>query len=79
MRWCEDWHDFVLRRAVEACGGRLKPDVVFFGESVPKPRVEAAYDAGGHGGGAGGARLVADGDVRAALRPPQRQDGRAGA
>ena len=25
-----------------ACGGALKPDVVFFGESVPKPRVEAA-------------------------------------
>ena len=25
-----------------ACGGPLKPDVVFFGESVPKPRVAAA-------------------------------------
>ncbi len=25
------------------CGGRLKPDVVFFGESVPKDRVERAY------------------------------------
>ncbi|GAB5537322.1 MAG: NAD-dependent protein deacetylase [Rubricoccaceae bacterium] len=25
-----------------ACEGSLKPDVVFFGESVPKPRVEAA-------------------------------------
>jgi NAD+-dependent protein deacetylase sirtuin 4 len=25
------------------CGGPLKPDVVFFGESVPRPRVEAAY------------------------------------
>jgi NAD-dependent SIR2 family protein deacetylase len=37
-----DWHDFVLA-SCEACGGRLKPDVVFFGESVPKPRVEAAY------------------------------------
>jgi len=24
----------------ERCGGRLKPDVVFFGENVPKPRVE---------------------------------------
>jgi NAD-dependent SIR2 family protein deacetylase len=24
------------------CGGVLKPDVVFFGESVPRPRVEAA-------------------------------------
>ncbi len=26
-----------------ACGGPLKPHVVFFGESVPRPRVEAAY------------------------------------
>jgi NAD-dependent SIR2 family protein deacetylase len=24
------------------CGGVLKPDVVFFGESVPRPRVDAA-------------------------------------
>lgn len=38
----EDWHTFVLAECV-ACGGRLKPDVVFFGESVPKPRVEHAY------------------------------------
>jgi len=27
------------------CGGLLKPDVVFFGESVPRPRVDAAYSA----------------------------------
>ncbi len=27
------------------CGGRLKPDVVFFGEGVPRARVEAAYAA----------------------------------
>lgn len=27
----------------ERCGGPLKPDVVFFGESVPVPRVERAY------------------------------------
>jgi len=26
------------------CGGVLKPDVVFFGENVPKPRVAACYD-----------------------------------
>ncbi len=26
-----------------ACGGLLKPDVVFFGEGVPRGRVEAAY------------------------------------
>jgi len=25
------------------CGGVLKPDVVFFGENVPKPRVEECY------------------------------------
>jgi len=29
----------------EACGGVLKPDVVFFGENVPKPRVECTYAA----------------------------------
>lgn len=27
----------------ERCGGVLKPDVVFFGENVPRPRVESAY------------------------------------
>jgi NAD-dependent SIR2 family protein deacetylase len=27
----------------EACGGVLKPHVVFFGENVPRPVVEAAY------------------------------------
>ena len=37
-----DWHDFVLA-ACRRCGGRLKPDVVFFGESVPRPRIDAAY------------------------------------
>ena len=26
-----------------ACGGMLKPDIVYFGESVPKDRVEHAY------------------------------------
>ncbi len=26
-----------------ACGGVLKPDVVFFGENVPKPQVEASW------------------------------------
>jgi NAD-dependent SIR2 family protein deacetylase len=26
-----------------ACGGVLKPDVVFFGESVPRPRVDACF------------------------------------
>jgi NAD-dependent SIR2 family protein deacetylase len=27
-----------------SCGGILKPDVVFFGENVPKPRVQLAWD-----------------------------------
>ena len=36
------WSDLVLATCSD-CGGRLKPDVVFFGESVPKPRVELAY------------------------------------
>ncbi len=29
----------------ESCGGVLKPDVVFFGENVPKPRVARCYAA----------------------------------
>ena len=29
----------------ERCGGMLKPDVVMFGESVPRPRVQRALDA----------------------------------
>jgi NAD-dependent SIR2 family protein deacetylase len=37
-----DWQQFRLIGCVQ-CGGRLKPDVVFFGEAVPKARVEAAY------------------------------------
>ena len=28
-----------------SCGGALKPDVVFFGENVPKERVQRCYDA----------------------------------
>lgn len=39
----DDWHEFVLAACL-ACGGPLKPDVVFFGESVPKPRVHQAYE-----------------------------------
>lgn len=31
--------------ACEACGGRLKPDVVFFGQSVPRPTVEDCFTA----------------------------------
>ena len=29
----------------EVCGGVLKPDVVFFGENVPKERVQRCYDS----------------------------------
>ena len=38
----EDPDDFVVPPC-EVCGGVLEPDVVFFGESVPKPRVEASF------------------------------------
>ena len=38
----QDWRHFGLVGCLR-CGGRLKPDVVFFGESVPRPRVDAAY------------------------------------
>ena len=38
----EDPDDFVVP-ACDVCGGVLKPDVVFFGESVPRRRVEASY------------------------------------
>ncbi len=47
------------------CGGLLMPDVVFFGENVPRPRVDQCYGAGRRGGRPGGARLLADRDVRA--------------
>jgi NAD-dependent SIR2 family protein deacetylase len=40
------------------CGGVLKPDVVFFGENVPKPRVQRCYDAVEALAGLGGALLV---------------------
>jgi NAD-dependent SIR2 family protein deacetylase len=36
-----DYERFVLS-ACRACGGVLKPDVVFFGENVPAPRVRTA-------------------------------------
>lgn len=38
----QDWQQFRLIGCLN-CAGRLKHDVVFFGESVPKARVEAAY------------------------------------
>ncbi|MDQ7992782.1 MAG: Sir2 family NAD-dependent protein deacetylase [Propionicimonas sp.] len=44
----EQTEGFVVA-ACEVCGGILKPDIVYFGEPVPPPRVAAAYalvDAG---------------------------------
>ncbi|MCW2829574.1 MAG: NAD-dependent protein deacetylase [Aeromicrobium sp.] len=38
----DDTADFVVADC-DRCGGRLKPDVVFFGENVPKQRVEQSY------------------------------------
>ncbi len=50
----EDTAGFVVP-ACRTCGGVLKPDVVFFGENVPTPRVQRCFDAvDGLGGGRGG-------------------------
>ena len=38
----DDWDAFVLADCL-ACAGVLKPDVVFFGETVPRDRVDQAY------------------------------------
>lgn len=38
----DDWQEFVVPECLR-CGGVLKPDVVFFGESVPRPRVERCF------------------------------------
>jgi NAD-dependent SIR2 family protein deacetylase len=40
----DDTADFVVPDC-DDCGGVLKPDVVFFGENVPPPRVQQCYDA----------------------------------
>lgn len=45
--------------ACDGCGGVLKPDVVFFGENVPPPRVERCYAAVDGLADAGGVLLVA--------------------
>jgi NAD-dependent SIR2 family protein deacetylase len=54
----DDWAGFVVADC-ERCGGVLKPDVVFFGENVPKPRVERCYEAVDALADSGGALLVA--------------------
>jgi NAD-dependent SIR2 family protein deacetylase len=38
-----DYSDFVVPDCPQ-CGGILKPDVVFFGETVPKARVDRAFE-----------------------------------
>jgi len=54
----DDTGDFMVP-ACESCGGVLKPDVVFFGENVPAPRVERCYAAVDALADSGGALLVA--------------------
>ena len=44
--WLRDFDETGLDiPACQACGGILKPAVVFFGESVPRPRVQQCRDA----------------------------------
>jgi NAD-dependent SIR2 family protein deacetylase len=43
----QSFHEFIVPGCPE-CNGILKPDVVFFGESVPRERVERAFDAVAH-------------------------------
>lgn len=38
-------HEALVVPSCEACGGVLKPAVVFFGENVPRARVDQAYEA----------------------------------
>jgi NAD-dependent SIR2 family protein deacetylase len=54
----DDWAGFVVA-GCEHCGGVLKPDVVFFGENVPKDRVARCYEAVETLRETGGALLVA--------------------
>jgi NAD-dependent SIR2 family protein deacetylase len=39
----DDWSGFRVAPCLN-CGGVLKPDVIFFGESVPKDRVQRCYE-----------------------------------
>ncbi|HEX4326441.1 MAG TPA: NAD-dependent protein deacetylase [Burkholderiales bacterium] len=40
----DSFDDFVVPACI-ACGGLLKPDVVFFGDSVPRARLDTAWEA----------------------------------
>jgi NAD-dependent SIR2 family protein deacetylase len=53
----DDTGDFVVPRCL-TCGGVLKPAVVYFGENVPKPRVQQCYDLVDEAGDRGSALLV---------------------
>ena len=53
----DDTSDFVVPRC-RRCGGVLKPDVVYFGENVPKPRVQRCYDLVEEAADLGAALLV---------------------
>jgi len=53
----DDTEDFVVP-GCERCGGVLKPDVVFFGENVPRRRVERCYAAVDRLAELGGTMLV---------------------
>ncbi len=48
---------FVVPRCL-SCGGVLKPDVVYFGENVPRPRVQRCYDLIDEAGDRGSALMV---------------------
>jgi NAD-dependent SIR2 family protein deacetylase len=54
----DDTDSFVVPPCTD-CGGVLKPDVVFFGENVPPPRVERCYAAVDGLVSSGGTLLVA--------------------
>ena len=58
-------------RCLVCASDLVKPDVVFFGESVPKPLVERCFERGRAVAGAAGAGLVPAGDVRLPLRTPR--------
>ena len=53
----DDTGDFVVPRCL-ACAGVLKPDVVYFGENVPKPRVQHCYELVDEAADRGSALLV---------------------
>lgn len=53
----DDTDGFVVAECTQ-CGGRLKPDVVFFGESVPKPKVAHCFDLVDRAGREGAALVV---------------------